>query len=208
MGRSGAQWGSMWGAVGCNGAHWGCGAQYGAQWGSGAQCGAQYGAQWVCGTQCGAQWGTVGLWGSVWGTVGLNVGLSMGHSGSVGLNVGRSGAQWGAAPRPLSLRPTAACGETLQDSHGNFSSPQFPNGYAAHMHCVWRISVTPGEKVGPHSAPQRPTAPHSAPHPTDAFGVPPWGRGPHRRCVPIGQRRWFRPGDPTGAADPTAPPHR
>lgn len=30
---------------------------------------------------------------------------------------------------------------------GNFSSPEFPNGYSAHMHCVWRISVTPGEKV-------------------------------------------------------------
>lgn len=40
-----------------------------------------------------------------------------------------------------------ACGETLQDSTGNFSSPEYPNGYSAHMHCVWRISVTPGEKV-------------------------------------------------------------
>lgn len=43
--------------------------------------------------------------------------------------------------------PLAACGETLQDSTGNFSSPEYPNGYSAHMHCVWRISVTPGEKV-------------------------------------------------------------
>uniref|UniRef100_A0ACB8EY82 Bone morphogenetic protein 1 n=1 Tax=Sphaerodactylus townsendi TaxID=933632 RepID=A0ACB8EY82_9SAUR len=40
-----------------------------------------------------------------------------------------------------------ACGETLQDSQGNFSSPEFPNGYSAHMHCIWRISVTPGEKI-------------------------------------------------------------
>ncbi|KAJ8798564.1 hypothetical protein J1605_016709 [Eschrichtius robustus] len=40
-----------------------------------------------------------------------------------------------------------ACGETLQDSTGNFSSPEYPNGYSAHMHCVWRISVTPGEKI-------------------------------------------------------------
>ncbi|XP_075767006.1 bone morphogenetic protein 1 isoform X3 [Pelodiscus sinensis] len=40
-----------------------------------------------------------------------------------------------------------ACGETLQDSQGNFSSPEFPNGYPAHMHCIWRISVTPGEKI-------------------------------------------------------------
>ncbi|KAJ7305195.1 hypothetical protein JRQ81_011103 [Phrynocephalus forsythii] len=40
-----------------------------------------------------------------------------------------------------------ACGETLQDSQGNFSSPRFPHGYTAHMHCVWRISVTPGEKI-------------------------------------------------------------
>lgn len=45
-----------------------------------------------------------------------------------------------------------ACGETLQDSTGNFSSPEYPNGYSAHMHCVWRISVTPGEKVTAHSA--------------------------------------------------------
>ncbi|MEE6528544.1 hypothetical protein FKM82_030996, partial [Ascaphus truei] len=40
-----------------------------------------------------------------------------------------------------------ACGETLQDSQGNFSSPGFPNGYSAYMHCVWRLSVTPGEKI-------------------------------------------------------------
>ncbi|XP_073181516.1 bone morphogenetic protein 1 isoform X6 [Lepidochelys kempii] len=40
-----------------------------------------------------------------------------------------------------------ACGETLQDSQGNFSSPEFPNGYPAHVHCIWRISVTPGEKI-------------------------------------------------------------
>lgn len=43
-----------------------------------------------------------------------------------------------------------ACGETLQDSAGNFSSPGYPNGYPSYTHCVWRISVTPGEKV-PHS---------------------------------------------------------
>ncbi|XP_006629277.1 dorsal-ventral patterning tolloid-like protein 1 isoform X2 [Lepisosteus oculatus] len=40
-----------------------------------------------------------------------------------------------------------ACGETLQDSTGNFSSPGFPNGYPSYTHCVWRISVTPGEKI-------------------------------------------------------------
>uniref|UniRef100_A0A8C2FCN4 Metalloendopeptidase n=1 Tax=Cyprinus carpio TaxID=7962 RepID=A0A8C2FCN4_CYPCA len=40
-----------------------------------------------------------------------------------------------------------ACGETLQDSVGNFSSPGYPNGYPSYTHCVWRISVTPGEKV-------------------------------------------------------------
>ena len=39
------------------------------------------------------------------------------------------------------------CGDSLQDSSGNFSSPGFPNGYSAYMHCIWRISVTPGEKV-------------------------------------------------------------
>lgn len=39
------------------------------------------------------------------------------------------------------------CGESLQESAGNFSSPGFPNGYSAYAHCVWRISVTPGEKV-------------------------------------------------------------
>uniref|UniRef100_A0A8C8BCB8 Metalloendopeptidase n=1 Tax=Otus sunia TaxID=257818 RepID=A0A8C8BCB8_9STRI len=41
----------------------------------------------------------------------------------------------------------AACGETLQDSTGNFSAPGFPNGYPSYSHCVWRISVTPGEKI-------------------------------------------------------------
>uniref|UniRef100_UPI00398EE234 tolloid-like protein 2 isoform X1 n=2 Tax=Pristiophorus japonicus TaxID=55135 RepID=UPI00398EE234 len=40
-----------------------------------------------------------------------------------------------------------ACGESLQDSAGNFSTPGFPNGYPSFSHCVWRISVTPGEKI-------------------------------------------------------------
>ncbi|KAJ8399300.1 hypothetical protein AAFF_G00413380 [Aldrovandia affinis] len=40
-----------------------------------------------------------------------------------------------------------ACGETLQESTGNFSSPGYPNGYPSYTHCVWRVSVTPGEKV-------------------------------------------------------------
>uniref|UniRef100_A0A803WAR0 Metalloendopeptidase n=1 Tax=Ficedula albicollis TaxID=59894 RepID=A0A803WAR0_FICAL len=34
-----------------------------------------------------------------------------------------------------------------QDSTGNFSSPGFPNGYPSYTHCIWRISVTPGEKI-------------------------------------------------------------
>nr|XP_020832003.1 tolloid-like protein 1 isoform X2 [Phascolarctos cinereus] len=42
-----------------------------------------------------------------------------------------------------------ACGETLQESTGNFSSPGFPNGYPSYTHCIWRISVTPGEKTLP-----------------------------------------------------------
>ncbi|XP_075901094.1 bone morphogenetic protein 1-like [Nelusetta ayraudi] len=45
------------------------------------------------------------------------------------------------------LYKCAKCGETLQESSGNFSSPGFPNGYSAYAHCVWRISVTPGEKI-------------------------------------------------------------
>ncbi|XP_072439043.1 tolloid-like protein 2 [Chiloscyllium punctatum] len=40
-----------------------------------------------------------------------------------------------------------ACGESLQDSVGNFSTPGFPDGYPTFSHCVWRISVTPGEKI-------------------------------------------------------------
>uniref|UniRef100_A0A670Y9X6 Metalloendopeptidase n=1 Tax=Pseudonaja textilis TaxID=8673 RepID=A0A670Y9X6_PSETE len=40
-----------------------------------------------------------------------------------------------------------ACGETLQESTSNFSSPGFPNGYPSYTHCIWRISVTPGEKI-------------------------------------------------------------
>uniref|UniRef100_A0A8C8ZQH9 Metalloendopeptidase n=1 Tax=Prolemur simus TaxID=1328070 RepID=A0A8C8ZQH9_PROSS len=39
------------------------------------------------------------------------------------------------------------CGETLQDSNGNLSSPGFPNGYPSYTHCIWRVSVTPGEKI-------------------------------------------------------------
>nr|DBA30180.1 TPA: hypothetical protein GDO54_006194 [Pyxicephalus adspersus] len=45
------------------------------------------------------------------------------------------------------LYQCAACGDTLQDSQGNFSSPGYPNGYSAYVHCVWRLSVTPGEKI-------------------------------------------------------------
>ncbi|XP_056146256.1 bone morphogenetic protein 1-like [Lampris incognitus] len=45
------------------------------------------------------------------------------------------------------LYKCARCGESLQDSSGNFSSPGFPSGYAAYSHCVWKISVTPGEKI-------------------------------------------------------------
>lgn len=52
--------------------------------------------------------------------------------------------------QPSHFLSSTACGETLQDSTGNFSSPEYPNGYSAHMHCVWRISVTPGEKVTEH----------------------------------------------------------
>uniref|UniRef100_A0A8C9TFN9 Metalloendopeptidase n=1 Tax=Scleropages formosus TaxID=113540 RepID=A0A8C9TFN9_SCLFO len=40
-----------------------------------------------------------------------------------------------------------ACGETLQESTGNFSSPGYPNGYPSYTHCIWRVSVTPGEKI-------------------------------------------------------------
>ncbi|XP_047229438.1 bone morphogenetic protein 1-like isoform X3 [Girardinichthys multiradiatus] len=44
------------------------------------------------------------------------------------------------------LYKCARCGESLQESAGNLSSPSFPNGYSAYTHCVWTISVTPGEK--------------------------------------------------------------
>uniref|UniRef100_A0A4W3GTR3 Metalloendopeptidase n=1 Tax=Callorhinchus milii TaxID=7868 RepID=A0A4W3GTR3_CALMI len=40
-----------------------------------------------------------------------------------------------------------ACGGSLQDSVGNFSTPDFPSGYVSFLQCVWRISVTPGEKI-------------------------------------------------------------
>ncbi|XP_041825725.1 bone morphogenetic protein 1-like isoform X1 [Melanotaenia boesemani] len=45
------------------------------------------------------------------------------------------------------LYKCARCGDSLQESSGNFSSPGFPNGYSEYAHCVWRISVTPGEKI-------------------------------------------------------------
>ncbi|XP_077592860.1 bone morphogenetic protein 1-like isoform X1 [Stigmatopora nigra] len=53
----------------------------------------------------------------------------------------------GDIEQTLKLYKCARCGETLQDSTGNFSSPNFPNGYSADVQCVWRISVTPGEKI-------------------------------------------------------------
>lgn len=77
-----------------------------------------------------------------------------------------AGACWGSDPH---FSPSAACGETLQDSQGNFSSPEFPNGYSAHMHCVWRISVTPGEKVPPADAAHR--APTSSQPPLPAHPI-------------------------------------
>ncbi|XP_069741942.1 tolloid-like protein 2 [Narcine bancroftii] len=40
-----------------------------------------------------------------------------------------------------------ACGESLQDSFGNFSTPGFPTRSPSYSHCVWRLSVTPGEKI-------------------------------------------------------------
>ncbi|KAM3913712.1 tolloid-like protein 2 [Leptodactylus fuscus] len=40
-----------------------------------------------------------------------------------------------------------ACGETLMESSGNFSAPGYPSGYPSYTHCIWRISVTPGEKI-------------------------------------------------------------
>lgn len=88
------------------------------------------------------------------------------------------GASWGSDSL---LSPFAACGETLQDSQGNFSSPEFPNGYSAHMHCVWRISVTPGEKV-PAAGTCLPPAPLT-PSPTLALTPPP------PRCQPPPQSR-------------------
>ncbi|KAG9485101.1 hypothetical protein GDO78_008281 [Eleutherodactylus coqui] len=39
------------------------------------------------------------------------------------------------------------CGETLMESSGNFSAPGYPSGYPSYTHCIWRISVTPGEKI-------------------------------------------------------------
>ncbi|XP_065821828.1 bone morphogenetic protein 1-like isoform X4 [Labrus bergylta] len=45
------------------------------------------------------------------------------------------------------LYKCSKCGDSLQESSGNFSSPGFPNGYTEYAHCVWRISVTPGEKI-------------------------------------------------------------
>uniref|UniRef100_A0A8C5ZSI3 Bone morphotic protein 1 n=1 Tax=Marmota marmota marmota TaxID=9994 RepID=A0A8C5ZSI3_MARMA len=67
-----------------------------------------------------------------------------GAQGGVSQKAGELGACSPLCSHFLSL---TACGETLQDSTGNFSSPEYPNGYSAHMHCVWRISVTPGEKI-------------------------------------------------------------
>ncbi|XP_077999583.1 tolloid-like protein 1 [Glandiceps talaboti] len=40
-----------------------------------------------------------------------------------------------------------ACGRTLLETSGNFSSPGFPDNYQRGVKCVWRISVTPGEII-------------------------------------------------------------
>uniref|UniRef100_A0A8C5K7S6 Metalloendopeptidase n=1 Tax=Jaculus jaculus TaxID=51337 RepID=A0A8C5K7S6_JACJA len=58
-----------------------------------------------------------------------------------------SGREWCVCQHHGCHFAHAACGETLQDSTGNFSAPGFPNGYPSYSHCVWRISVTPGEKI-------------------------------------------------------------
>jgi len=39
------------------------------------------------------------------------------------------------------------CGGTLQMSSGEIFSPNYPDGYDSGLSCVWRISVTPGEKI-------------------------------------------------------------
>ncbi|XP_038060664.1 bone morphogenetic protein 1 homolog isoform X1 [Patiria miniata] len=40
-----------------------------------------------------------------------------------------------------------ACGRTLQETTGNFSSPGWPEQFNSRESCVWRISVTPGETI-------------------------------------------------------------
>lgn len=50
-----------------------------------------------------------------------------------------------AATNPSHFLSLATCGETLQDSTGNFSSPSTPSGYSAHMHCVAYLGHTWGE---------------------------------------------------------------
>lgn len=39
------------------------------------------------------------------------------------------------------------CGYTLQGTSGNLTSPGWPAEYPMYAYCVWRISVTPGEKI-------------------------------------------------------------
>ncbi|XP_029024761.1 bone morphogenetic protein 1-like isoform X5 [Betta splendens] len=59
----------------------------------------------------------------------------------------RSRLSKGDITQARKLYKCAKCGDSLQESAGNLSSPGFPNGYSAYAHCVWRISVTPGEKI-------------------------------------------------------------
>ncbi|XP_076019983.1 bone morphogenetic protein 1-like isoform X2 [Genypterus blacodes] len=59
----------------------------------------------------------------------------------------RSRLSEGDIAQARKLYQCAKCGGSLQESDGNFSSPGFPNGYMEYAHCVWRISVTPGEKI-------------------------------------------------------------
>ena len=64
-------------------------------------------------------------------------------------NIGqRQGLSEGDIRQTKKLYKCKACGGSLLESEGEFTSPNHPEPYQDGLDCEWRISVTSGEKIG------------------------------------------------------------
>ena len=64
-------------------------------------------------------------------------------------NIGqRQGLSEGDIRQTKKLYKCKACGGSLLESEGQFTSPNHPEQYLDNLDCEWRISVTSGEKIG------------------------------------------------------------